>query len=445
MPSGNFPGGPNDLANAVVQQHTWVAVTSTSITRLLRPTYDDRTVNPGASARLEASYANPNSSYNGSEAVSVYAAEARNENAFRVLIRPTVELLLDEAQATFSMQAVRQMASLSSSQLNNLMTNSPQTLTTPIAWTLYNVRPFFEPVASAVTFVGLIYVLILSFFVVMIAYGAREASGLNRVLTLRSLIFTRYASSFAAYFIVSVGLHPCKLPLFLSSIIQLFYSLVSLAFQINFSIKFGRGGFVVFWMLNWMGMLSVGLALESLITIVTPKFIPFFMILWIIVNVSVCLQPIEVLPLIFRYGYAMPFYNISHAVRCIIFATKNQVGQNFGVLFAWIGISLLSLPLIQWYVRRDDVRMYESQKQGQAQAGKTLTRSSAGFPSGSPDSNEKGSIMLKENAGKTAPPQAQPFNANGSREKDGRSSPQTYSGSETAQESVENDSAVQRV
>jgi hypothetical protein len=68
--------------------------------------------------------------------------------------------------------------------------------------------------------------------------------------------------------------------------------------------RYGRGGFMAFWMLNWIGMLSVyvtfrlrlraavtqlislfqysGLALESLITVLTPRFIPFFMILWII-------------------------------------------------------------------------------------------------------------------------------------------------------------------
>ncbi|MDV2583619.1 DUF3533 domain-containing protein, partial [Alkalibacillus haloalkaliphilus] len=83
-----------------------------------------------------------------------------------------------------------------------------------------------------------------------------------------------------------------------------------------------------------------GLALESLLTLITIRFMPFFMIMWIIsmspllntfvvpltwisANVSVCMFPVEVLPVVFRYGYAMPFYNVSHAVRCIVFGTKN--------------------------------------------------------------------------------------------------------------------------
>ncbi|SJL15591.1 uncharacterized protein ARMOST_19092 [Armillaria ostoyae] len=42
-----------------------------------------------------------------------------------------------------------------------------------------NLVPFDIPVASAITFVGLIYLLILSFFIVMIVVSAREVSGLQ--------------------------------------------------------------------------------------------------------------------------------------------------------------------------------------------------------------------------------------------------------------------------
>lgn len=41
-------------------------------------------------------------------------------------------------------------------------------------------------------------------------------------------------------------------------------------------------------------------------------------------NVSVSFFPIEILPAIFRYGYAMPFYNVSRTVRAILFNTRNQ-------------------------------------------------------------------------------------------------------------------------
>ncbi len=101
-------------------------------------------------------------------------------------------------------------------------------------------------------------------------------------------------------------------------------------------------------MLNWVGMLAVGLALEAMLTLLTMKGVPFFMLLLIISmsclsahivapilmdlpgNVSVCFLPIDVLPTVFRYGYAFPFYNVSSAVRTILFDTKNKRKPPFG-------------------------------------------------------------------------------------------------------------------
>lgn len=218
------------------------------------------------------------------------------------------------------------------------MAISPQTVVKPISYTINNLVPFAQPVATAATFVGLIYVLILSFFIVMIGWGAREVSGLDKTLTYRSIVTLRLISCFIDYFFVA-----------------LFYSLLNLAFKLDVFRKFHRAGFVIFWMLSWVAMLSVGLALESLITILTPRFVPFFMILWVIVNVAVSVYPIDTLPRVYRYGYAAPFYNISRSIRTIAFATKNNLALNFGVLIVWVAISCVTLPIFQWYARRKQV------------------------------------------------------------------------------------------
>ncbi|KAG6812721.1 hypothetical protein H0H92_001082 [Tricholoma furcatifolium] len=296
-----FPNGLDDVANAVREEKTWVVVT----------------INTGSTSRFESSIATPNAAYNGSEAITVFGNEARNENGYRIFTNPSVIATLDAVTQQFAVQTASQQAS--HSNLTGLLATSPQTLVTPIYYTINNVVPFDIPVY-------------------MILNGAREVSGLNRNLSLRSLIVTRFASSIGAYFIIS-----------------LFYALLSVAFQVPFSRKFGHSGFLVFWMLNWVGMMAVGLALEALITILTPRFIPFFMIIWIIIDVSVCIYPIDVLPKIFYYGYAAPFYNVSRAVRTIVFGTKNTVGMNFGILLVWAAISCITLPLIQWYVRRKDI------------------------------------------------------------------------------------------
>ncbi|PPR06512.1 hypothetical protein CVT24_002626 [Panaeolus cyanescens] len=312
-------------------------------------------INPGASARLADSIASPNDAYQGTDAISVYAVEARNEQAYRNFIRPAAQASLEVIKAKFTIMLAGRLAS--AGNLGSILSTSPQTLVEPLGYRLVNIIPFNQPVASAVAFVGLIYLLILAFFIVMIAHGAREASGINRMLGCGSLIRVRLVSCLVGYFFLSF-----------------FYSLLNLAFKLDLTRRYGHGGFLVFWMLNWIGMLAVGMALESMITILTPRYIPFFMLLWIITNVSVCVFPIDMLPKIYRYGYAVPFYNISNSIRSIAFGTKdtrsyhfrhyiqitadyhNPVGLNFGVLFAWVLLSCITLPLLQWYVRRRDDR-----------------------------------------------------------------------------------------
>lgn len=44
----------------------------------------------------------------------------------------------------------------------------------------------------------------------------------------------------------------------------------------------------------------------------------------LLVNASINLYPIEVLPRIFHYGFGAPFYNYSRIVRTIVFGTKNR-------------------------------------------------------------------------------------------------------------------------
>jgi hypothetical protein len=99
-------------------------------------------------------------------------------------------------------------------------------------------------------------------------------------------------------------------------------------------------------MISWLAMCALGGAVESMITILTPRFIPFFLLLWIIgafsrpvspklaslmyacpiaaVNVSVCVFSPVLLPGIYRSGYATPFYNVQQAVRSVVFGTRNQ-------------------------------------------------------------------------------------------------------------------------
>ncbi|KIY73267.1 hypothetical protein CYLTODRAFT_342742 [Cylindrobasidium torrendii FP15055 ss-10] len=308
-----------DVGALVHAEKTWVAV--------FHPTFNlFLLVNSNASAAM----LQPDN--DAATAITVYAVEARSENAFRLLIRPTTQALLESISAEIATQNVQR---LSTETLSSLATAAPQVITRPVWYNIVNLAPFDVPVAVAITFVGLIFTTILAFFIVMIGVSARTLSNIEKRISTPRLLVLRLGSIFLAYFFLS-----------------LFLSLLSLAFQVNFNRTFGRAGFLVFWMLNYTGMLAVGLILEALVPLLTSRFLPFFLIFWVIANVAVCTQPIDVFPHFFRYGYAMPYYNISGAARTILFGTKNNLPLHFGILIAWVALSIVLLVACQLIQRR---------------------------------------------------------------------------------------------
>ncbi|KAI0087133.1 hypothetical protein BDY19DRAFT_1092222 [Irpex rosettiformis] len=320
IPASEFPGGEADLPKAVLGEKCWIAVSISS----------------GASDRLSAAIASANTSYDNSAAVTLWGNEARNENAYSFFLEQQLEGPMPEAIAAFALQQSQQLGS----NADSLLRTAPKLVLSPLNYTLVNLKPFDIQVATAVDFVGLIYLLILSFIAALANFQARVMiSGIDRRLRFKQLLILRFVAPFTIYFWLSFV-----------------FSLLSLFFKVPFDRKFGHAGFFIYWMLSWSGMLALGLSLEAMITLLTPRFIPFFLVLWIIVNVSVVFFPVEILPTIFRYGYATPFYNVGNATRTILFGTRNQVGLNFGVLFAWIGISLITIPLFQGLVRRGQVK-----------------------------------------------------------------------------------------
>ena len=107
----------------------------------------------------------------------------------RNLIRPMLLTSLDAITHQYSTQLASRLPSLSA-DIPGLLTTSPQTVVRPVGYRIVNLVPFDQPVlvsrlcgffsvgcrgwltalcfsASAVVFVGLIYMLILSFFIVV--------------------------------------------------------------------------------------------------------------------------------------------------------------------------------------------------------------------------------------------------------------------------------------
>ncbi|KAG9019318.1 hypothetical protein FRB90_004031, partial [Tulasnella sp. 427] len=300
-------------------------------------------VNSDASALLTSARSSANSSYDPRTAVTFYYNQGRNEIAANSFIVPYTTALLQSTMSTFNAKTnAEYFASLSSGSEEArqqglvAISQAPQTVSQPFAYEAVNLRPYTKTASQAVLLVGQIYVIILSFVMTMTHDFARGI--ISPFLSFKSYARMRLIVPLVIY-----------IPLSFS------YAMVNLPFKITFDAKYSyAGGFFLFWVFVYMGMAALGLATEAMITLLTPRFIAYFLIALIITNVSVASVPITLQPAFYRYGYGFPVFNLSQAVRTIIFNTKNHLGVNAGVLLAWVVLSMITVPLFTWLMRRKD-------------------------------------------------------------------------------------------
>lgn len=128
-------------------------------------------------------------------------------------------------------------------------------------------------------------------------------------------------------------------------ILSLLYMALSCMWQIRFDKFYGSAGYVIYWMLTWCGMMAFGLVVENVHNVVGLPFTPVFFVFWVISNVSTGFFPVELLSNFYRWGLAWPLRHVLIGGKAIIFGTKNELGLNFGVLLAWIAVSIV----LQWF------------------------------------------------------------------------------------------------
>ncbi|KAJ9118880.1 hypothetical protein QFC24_006079 [Naganishia onofrii] len=141
-------------------------------------------------------------------------------------------------------------------------------------------------------------------------------------------------------------------------------AMINLPFKLPFDAKFTyAGGFFLWWMVLYAGMLAVGFALEFCIVLLTPRFVAFALLPIIIVQVSVVSLPHELQPRLYRYGVATPFYRVSNAVRTIIFNTKNDIGVDFGILLGWTVLSMITVSALTTLFRRKEEKKEQAERE----------------------------------------------------------------------------------
>lgn len=328
-PAADFPTDA-DVAHDVVQEGVWAAIV----------------ISQGSTALLEQARSTGNSSFNGSEAIHVYYAQARQENAVGSYLLPLIQSALGQITAQYSAQSVARYLQANAGNQTAIaaLAQAPTTVSNAVFYTLRNLRPYNQPVATAITLVGSIYLVIFSLTITMANHAARQV--IEPYLTTRSYLIYRIA-----------------MPMTLYVPISFLFAMVSLPFKVHFGAHFTyAGGFFLWAFACYVAMAGLGLAIEFAITLLGPQFIAFFLLPWIIANASIAVMPHELQPTIFRYGAAMPFFNLGRIVRTIIFDTKNEIGKNLGILLAWVAVSFITITLATWLIRRKSVKSHQQEQ-----------------------------------------------------------------------------------
>lgn len=263
--------------------------------------------------------------------LSIYET-GRDFMAMSQYVTPSIQMMerLWLEQQTNVTQSVLQFVTNTTDVLSQAGTR--QLLTTPINFLYVDRIKFTDPVLLAPSQVGFIYMLIFTFFQFNFLGEYHIAVAKSGVKPLHYVIY-RYISSVASFFLLSLG---C--------------SLVSLAFQVDFTVAFGKSGFLVFWMVSFLNMWALGSACEIAALLCIPHYPPLiglWLMFWVISNVTPTFTPLALSAKFYRYGYAMPIHNAAEATKVILFDTyKGNLGRHIGILVVWVVLLSLAYPFV---------------------------------------------------------------------------------------------------
>ncbi|MCJ1468924.1 hypothetical protein MMC07_007554 [Pseudocyphellaria aurata] len=339
MSPSDFDNDPIQVRQAVFDQKAWAAIV----------------INANATALLQQAVQQGNVSYDPLGACQVTYVEARDQDTYSAYILPQLNSLQNEITSAFGSMWLERILHNGTISVTTLR-QAPQALNPAIGFSQYNLRPFAPAVMTPAVTIGLIYLIIISFF----SFGFYMPIHMKLIipaghapLKFWQFIVWRWGATMVAYGLLSLA-----------------YSLISLAFQAPFANPsvpgtvvaenpnaYGRGTFVVYWMINYVGMIALGLACENVAMIVGQPWTAMWLIFWVITNVATSFYSLQLSPRFYYWGYAWPLHNVVEASRTTLFDLHSRIGLNFGVLIAWCAVNTALFPLcchfLRWKTQRE--------------------------------------------------------------------------------------------
>ncbi|GAA5986447.1 hypothetical protein JCM10908_003758 [Rhodotorula pacifica] len=286
-------------------------------------------------------------------ALTMYYEEGRNFETVDQWVAPRMNSFLSNyvlgtAATSFLSLISNRIGGLSDAQLAAVNSTAlASVISKPFAQATWNLRPISQFAGIPATSVGMLYLLIFTYFCSMFWNNARGS--FESKIILRDLIILRVIVPVVIYFFIS-----------------LWVSLVTLAFRVSFNQFHGKGGFPIFWGSNFLTMWALGMPMEIALSFLGPRYTAFFLIAWVILNVSVAFLDLADMDHFYSYGFVMPVYQAVQNGKAVIFGTKSRFGQYFGVLTAWVVCGTIGLILTIMFIRKRTIKKQEREREQKA-------------------------------------------------------------------------------
>ncbi|KUJ08907.1 uncharacterized protein LY89DRAFT_599245 [Mollisia scopiformis] len=324
-PGSKYNFSNEQARNALKQEEFWIGIV----------------IQANATTAMNYAYNEGNTSYDPTGSVHVIYEEGRNALAIDELAYPAMLTFMNSFVLQFAKEKQNSLLTANAGNAAALERQAQSPI--PIGFSVYNTAPYVPSTAEAATEIGTIYLIIISFLSVLMFNALNEAM-MGKISLLH-------------YYIYRLSLYPI-LYFFLS----LLYLALSCAWQIRFDRFYGASGYVIYWMLSWVSMMAFGLAVENVNNVLGPPFTPVFFVFWVITNVATGFYPVELLSNFYLWGLAWPLRHNLIGSKAILFGTKNLLGLNFGVIIAWVAVSIALQPFTIWVQMRKKKGEVEAHK-----------------------------------------------------------------------------------
>ncbi|KAF9358771.1 hypothetical protein BGX34_008776 [Mortierella sp. NVP85] len=223
------------------------------------------------------------------------------------------------------------------------LADAPQVLGLPVAFEELDVHPPATPIIASATTVAYIWIFLV-------------AGGSTYLVAHTVQPLTRKASVRKTMTLLLV-----PLLVFLFSL-SMVYSVVLRVFGVPFT---SAGQFATLFLGMFLLQAAVASLVLFLVFLIPVMLIPAITITFVVMNVIAVFHPVELMPPFYRWAYAMPFLNAVQLARYVLNGSYNRLEYNLPILFAWIVVPIVLLPMAISRQKRLLMEVVASAKGGQ--------------------------------------------------------------------------------